>query len=387
VRAYLVVLLSLAGCKYIDQPTKVAALEKRLDEMADRVGELTGAATDADADGEHEGDDGEAAGGTKSARGTKAKGGRDARSARDARATREARRPRGAKPGRDDDAGDDERAAGPRKPADRRGRARGDDDEGDGGRDRDADGAGGDRGARDRAAGPAAEPAEPIALVPTVDVPWSYDGAGGPAAWGALDPSFAACERGAAQSPIDILPRHSEAPEVIYAYRPAAATVVDTGHGLRLDVDGGGFIVVDGARYDLLQLHVHTPAEHTIAGDSFPLELHLVHRSKAGGVAVVAVLYGEGEPSTGLAPLWKGAPRGRGSARLKKPFDVDAILPRDRAAYRYDGSLTTPPCSEGVIWHVLRRTRSEDERALATIRRRFGATARPIQELGDRTVR
>jgi carbonic anhydrase len=210
---------------------------------------------------------------------------------------------------------------------------------------------------------------------------WGYEGEHGPAVWGGT------CSAGAEQSPIDIMPKRSSAPEVFFVYRPTRGVVVDNGHTLQVDLDPGSYIVVDGGRFDLIQFHVHTPSEHTIAGDHFPLELHLVHRDRTGTLAVVGVLFDEGEPATAMKPVWTRAPRKAGKASLEKPFDPEALLPHERMAYRYDGSLTTPPCSEGVRWIVLKRTRTEDGERIAALRARFGANARPVQELGEREVR
>jgi len=218
-------------------------------------------------------------------------------------------------------------------------------------------------------------------------VPWSYRGERGPDAWGGLDPSFGKCASGEAQSPIDILPQRARPPDVVFVYQATAGAVVDNGHTLQVDLERGSYAVVDGERFELVQFHVHTPSEHTIAGDVFPLEVHLVHQSQAGALAVVGVLFAEGEPSTALAPVWKSAPRSTGQRRLKSKFDPSTILPREQGAYRYDGSLTTPPCSEGVRWIVMRRTRTEDPTRIAGLRDRFGSNARPIQELGARELR
>lgn len=325
-RHLLLVAVALGGCKYLDQPTKVAELEKRLDRVAEQVAALEGEGAGEDED-EDEAND-EANDEDEDASEAPAR----------KRAARDKAAPRGKSKAR----------------------------------------------ARDRKTPPAAEEvATPIEAPPGLR--WGYDGATGPSAWASLHEAFAPCGEGTRQSPIDILPRPSRSPELVFVYQPTAATVRDSGHTLEVELAAGSFIVVDSTRYDLVQFHLHTPAEHTIAGDSFPMELHLVHRSKAGALAMVAVLYTEGEASTALAPLWKAAPKAGAQARLR-PFDPDALLPKDRAAYRYQGSLTEPPCSEGVIWHVLRRPRSEDDGLIAGFRRRFGANARPVQELGDREV-
>lgn len=365
-RHLVVLLLALAGCKYLDQPKKVAELEKRLDEVSTALSDLTGEPVGL-RPGAKTADHGKKAAG-------KAKRAKADQDAKDVKAGKTAT----ARAARDDNAAepaDPDHAAAETERSDR--------DAGPA-----ADHPAGDwrAAAHDASAEPAAAPAAEPAKAPA-SVHWSYGGDDGPSAWSKLDPSFAACAKGDHQSPIDILPKHSEAPEVIFVYRPSAATVVDDGHTLEVDLAPGSFIVVDGTRYELIQFHVHTPSEHTIAGDSFPMELDLVHRSKAGRVVVVAVLFTEGEASTALAAVWKAAPKAKGAAKLKRPFDPGLLLPKDQAAYRYDGSLTEPPCTEGVIWEVLRRPRTEDEQTIAGLRKHFGANARPVQELGDRALR
>lgn len=383
-RHHLVLLIALTGCKYLDQPKKVNELEKRLDEVSGALSELTGepvgqrpGKASADADDER-GAKGKKARGAKrkdpkATRGAKTAKAAQGEDARPAQGTKVARRDRDED---DEDADDEDEDAEADADADERR-----DDEGDGRDQRIAE----RRALASERAASAIAPA--AAKAPPADVPWGYQPADGPDAWATLHPSFAACGNGEQQSPIDIMPRRSQAPEVIFVYKPTAGTVVDDGHGLEVDLAPGSFMVVDGTRFDLIELQLHTPSEHTVAGDSFPMELHLIHRSKAGALAVIGVLFTEGEPSSALAPVWKGAPKARGSSKLKKMFDPEALLPREHAAYRYDGSLTTPPCTEGVIWHVFKRPRTEDEQTIAAFRRRFGATARPTQEMGGRELR
>ena len=217
---------------------------------------------------------------------------------------------------------------------------------------------------------------------------WAYTGAEGPSHWGELDEQYATCGEGHEQSPIDILPKRRDAEDesVFFIYKPTAAKVTDTGHTLQVDLQPGSYAIIDGARYELVQLHVHTPSEHTIAGEPYAMEVHLVHQSKAGKLAVVGVLFADGAPSAALAPVWKQLPKAGGASALKKPFDPTALLPADSGMYRYAGSLTTPPCSEGVKWIVLRRTATDAAARIGAFQARFGATARPTQSLGEREV-
>jgi carbonic anhydrase len=232
--------------------------------------------------------------------------------------------------------------------------------------------------APEHAAAPAAAHAKPH---------WGYNGAQGPAAWGALSPEWAACEAGKAQSPIDIEPKAGQASPITFNYRPTPATLVDNGHTLQVNVAPGSTIVIDGNSFQLVQFHVHTPSEHTIAGEHYPMELHLVHRDGAGKLAVVGIMYDAGAESKALEPVWSKWPKRTGvEDKLRKPFDPNRLLPETRTAYRYNGSLTTPPCSEGVTWNVLRRTMTDSKSHLDLLRLHYPNNARPVLPRGDRQI-
>lgn len=216
---------------------------------------------------------------------------------------------------------------------------------------------------------------------------FTYAGAEGPEEWGELDSDWKACKAGKAQSPIDITPKAGTASPITFRYKPTAATVVDNGHTLQVGLAAGSSIVIDDHAYDLVQFHVHTPSEHTIAGEKYPLEVHLVHKDKDGKLAVVGVLYDTGADSKALAAVWKKWPsKPNAEKKLDKAFDPTALLPETRTVYRYEGSLTTPPCSEGVVWNVMRRTMTDSKGDLALVGQRISSNARPVQPLGDRTV-
>ena len=162
---------------------------------------------------------------------------------------------------------------------------------------------------------------------------------------------------------------------------------MNTGHTVQVNVDPGSGITLDGTRYELLQFHFHHASEHTVAGVQLPMEMHLVHRSDRGAFAVVGVLLGEGAANEALAPIWARIPSHAGSAEaLPDAVEVAALLPEPRTAWRYRGSLTTPPCTEGVAWIVM----SEPVTLSAAQIRAFGAlyarNFRPVQPLGRRTL-
>ena|SRR5689334_10607849 len=225
---------------------------------------------------------------------------------------------------------------------------------------------------------PAAKPEEPH---------WAYDGKAGPPAWGTLDPAWAACSNGKAQSPIDIEPRAGSATPIVFHYKPTAATIVDNGHTLQVKLAPGNTIEIDGKTYNLLQFHFHSPSEHTIAGEHYPLEVHLVHMDSAAKLAVIGVLIDIGPDSKALGGLWSAWPRKVGvEDKLKKPFDPSVLLPDTRTLFRYTGSLTTPPCSEGVLWNVMRRTLTDGQQHLQLFGLRYPRNAREVQALNDRKI-
>jgi len=219
------------------------------------------------------------------------------------------------------------------------------------------------------------------------DAHFAYAGAEGPAEWGDLDSDWTACKKGKAQSPIDIAPKASAASPITFRYKPTAATVVDNGHTLQVSLAAGSSIVIDDHQYDLVQFHVHTPSEHTIAGEKYPLEVHLVHKDKDGKLAVIGVLYDTGGDSKALAAVWKKWPsKQNAEKKLDKSFDPASLLPETRTAYRYEGSLTTPPCTEGVVWNVMRRTMTDSKADMTLVGLHLSANARPVQPLGDRSI-
>jgi carbonic anhydrase len=216
---------------------------------------------------------------------------------------------------------------------------------------------------------------------------WGYEGKHGPPMWGVLAPEWAACNDGHAQSPIDIEPRGSKVAPIEFDYKPTKATSIDNGHTLQVSFAPGSGIAIEGHRYELVQFHVHTPSEHAIAGERYPLELHLVHKDDAGKLAVVGVLYDTGAAARTLDEVWNKWPAKENvEQKLSRPIDPNTLLPESRNVYRYAGSLTTPPCTEGVVWSVMRRTMTDSKEHLAKLVAHYPNNARPLQPRGDRRV-
>ena len=219
-------------------------------------------------------------------------------------------------------------------------------------------------------------------------VHWGYEGQGGPAHWGSLDPAFAACRLGARQSPIDLAGAETrDLADIVFDYAPSPVNVLNNGHTIQVNYAPGSGITVDGVRFELLQFHFHRRSEHTVDSAQLPMELHLVHRSHGGALAVVGVLLREGRANEALAPIWRHLPAAPVPATLVEgTVDADALLPVHRTTWRYGGSLTTPPCTEGVSWLVMTEPvalSAEQIRAFGAI---FPDNYRPTQPLNDRRL-
>lgn len=238
--------------------------------------------------------------------------------------------------------------------------------------------------------GPAASPAEipHAAPAPHADAHWTYGGATGPAAWGKLAPGNLACSTGQQQSPIDLSADIAgRAAEPTLAWSPVnGGKVINNGHTIQMNADGAGGVVIAGVRYEFRQVHFHHPSEHTINGKSYPLEAHLVHESADGRLAVIGVLFEEGANNPALDPIWATAPIREGAAAVAFPVDLAKLVPANTPAYRYQGSLTTPPCSETVTWTVLARPLTASRGQLESFASVFPNNARPVQPLNRRFV-
>ena len=215
---------------------------------------------------------------------------------------------------------------------------------------------------------------------------WRYSGDEGPSYWATLDPAYAACAAGRSQSPVNLAgAQHAPAPLLALSYRPATFRVTDNGHTIEAESRGAaGSIMLGGTRYELVQFHFHSPSEHTLAGRHFPMELHLVHRSAHGRLAVIAVLIRERGRSAALAPLFDRLPARGSEAEIQ--LNPAQLLPSSLASYRYVGSLTTPPCSEGVRWIVMQEPIELSSDQILAFKRRYFGVNRPVQPLNGRMV-
>ena len=217
---------------------------------------------------------------------------------------------------------------------------------------------------------------------------WEYQGAAGPQAWGTLDASFAGCKLGHEQSPIDIHGAHkAHLAPLALDYHATPAEIVNNGHTVQVNLTDAGALVLDGVPYKLVQFHFHTPSEEHIDGKVYPMVAHLVHKSDDGKLAVVAVLLKQGKANAALKPVFDALPQAADDkAALAEPFNVADLLPADHGYYKFMGSLTTPPCSEGVHWQVLKQPVEVSREQIHMFHKLYKANARPIQPVYKRTV-
>lgn len=218
---------------------------------------------------------------------------------------------------------------------------------------------------------------------------WGYGGAGGPAQWGQLKPEFSTCARGTRQSPIELDGGVKVDLEPIrFDYQPSAFSVIDTGHTIQVNVAGANAIEVQGRRFDLVQFHFHRPSEERINGRQFDMVVHLVHQDAEGRLAVVAVLLDRGSAQPLVQTIWNHLPLERHVALgVRADIDVGQLLPADRRYYTYMGSLTTPPCSEGVLWLVLQQPVPIAEQQIGVFSHLYPMNARPLQQAAGRLIK
>jgi carbonic anhydrase len=231
-----------------------------------------------------------------------------------------------------------------------------------------------------------AEPAKPQ----TPQAPhWGYTGDGAPERWAELSPENRLCALGLRQSPIDIRDGIAvELEAIAFDYRPSGFSVLDNGHTVQVNLAPGNGLTVMGRRFELLQFHFHRPSEERINGRQFDMSAHLVHRAADGRLAVVAVLLEQGRDQPLVQTVWNNLPLEKGEA-LPAPglLDVAQLLPESRSYYTYMGSLTTPPCSEGVLWMVMRQPVQLSAAQLAIFSRLYPMNARPLQAGSGRLIK
>jgi carbonic anhydrase len=219
---------------------------------------------------------------------------------------------------------------------------------------------------------------------------WTYGGATNPTRWGILSEDFALCGIGRDQSPINIetyeaiTTNHSD---LAVNYDAVPLAVENNGHSIQVNYPEGSTLQIDGKAYQLLQFHFHTPSEHTVDAQASAMEMHLLHRSENGALAVVGVLIEEGMANPAMATVWEHIPEVHGSSEATGAIiNAADFLPDDLAHYSYMGSLTTPPCSEGVQWIVLDNPVQAAATQIAAFESLYQVNARPVQATNGRRV-
>jgi carbonic anhydrase len=218
---------------------------------------------------------------------------------------------------------------------------------------------------------------------------WDYAGEGGPQRWGEINPEFAKCATGQRQSPIDIRDGIKvELEPVNFDYKPSAFRVIDNGHTVQVNVGPGNSIEVMGRRFELLQFHFHRPSEERIDGRQFDMVMHLVHKDVDGRLAVVAVLLDRGSAQPIVQAVWNNLPLEKGEELAARTMlNPTELLPADRSYFTYMGSLTTPPCSEGVLWMVMKNPVPISAEQIGVFARLYPMNARPIQSASGRLIK
>jgi carbonic anhydrase len=221
-------------------------------------------------------------------------------------------------------------------------------------------------------------------------VHWGYEGAGAPYLWAGLKDEYAVCATGKQQSPIDITAvTVTQLPDIEFNYQASPLAISNNGHTIKVSYAPGSYITVDGKRYDLLQFHFHSPSEHTIGGKAYDMVAHLVHQAADGRLGVIGVMFKAGTIGNDrIAQLWQHMPVETGVTNSVPEVMINAadLFPLDDTYFNYSGSLTTPPCSEGVNWMVLAAPSAISEAQLQQFTDLFPLSTRPVQPLNGRVV-
>jgi carbonic anhydrase len=225
--------------------------------------------------------------------------------------------------------------------------------------------------------------------------PWSYEGAAGAEHWGDLDPEYAACKTGKEQSPIDIRgAERAELPALHFDYRSGPFRyLINNGHTIRVNYHdtppAGSFLIVGGTRYQLTQFHFHRPSEEFIDGHPYAMEVHLMHQASDGRVAGVTVFLKAGEANATVQKIWDHMPATEGQEREIAGIEINpaGLLPRDHGYYMYMGSVTAPPCTEGVTWFVLKTPVDISTKQVGAFANLYPHDVRPLQPLNGRVVK
>lgn len=220
---------------------------------------------------------------------------------------------------------------------------------------------------------------------------WSYEGDSSEMYWSSLSEDYKLCKEGKLQSPINIVPtKDIDLDDLDLNYKSSSKSIVNNGHTIQVNINDGSFLELDFNEYELKQFHFHTPSEHNLYGKQYPLEAHFVHVTEHGRIAVVAVIFKIGKKNKILEKIWDNFPL---KVKEEIPFslsskDIKALMPKYyKQYYKFEGSLTTPPCTEGVKWNVYKKALTLSEDQINQFFEVFGhANNREIQKTNNRKI-
>jgi carbonic anhydrase len=220
---------------------------------------------------------------------------------------------------------------------------------------------------------------------------WSYSGANGPAKWGKLSKDYAVCGTGQLQSPIDIPDknvRKGDIPPLLFNYKPVPIRIIDTGNTIQVNYPPGSFLTVSGKRFELAAIDFHKPSESKVNGKGYDMSMHLVHQGEGGKQAIIVVFLDQGNENEVIKSLWKNLPATKGKEVVVDGTQINALglLPKNKDYYQYEGSLSTPPCTENVTWIVLKNPSTLSGESIARFGRLYSNNVRPIQPRNDRDI-
>jgi carbonic anhydrase len=218
---------------------------------------------------------------------------------------------------------------------------------------------------------------------------WSYEGENGPANWGSINPAWAKCGAGNRQSPIDIRDGMKvELEQIGFDYHPSSFNVTDNGKTVQVMVGGGNFLNIGNRMYELVQFHFHRPSEERINGKGYEMVVHLVHKDAEGHIAMLALLLERGKPQPVIQTVWNNLPLEKyDTAAPSTVLDPLELLPARRDYYTFMGSMTTPPCQEGVLWIVMKEPVQASPQQMALFSRLYPLNARPVQPSSGRIIK
>lgn len=218
---------------------------------------------------------------------------------------------------------------------------------------------------------------------------WSYSGKNGPENWGNISKQYSLCKEGSNQSPVNISGfKQTNLPKINVEYKNSPLQVSNNGHTIQVNYNAGSYINVGGQKYALKQIQFHTPSEHTIQGKNSPIELHLVHKNQQGQISVVAVMVEQGKENSELQKILNNAPKKPGQQVSYNNIQVNAknLVPQNQQYFSYNGSLTTPPCSEQVQWFVYKQPIQASKQQINEFKEVYQYNARPQQPLKGRQI-